>query len=851
LFQIDPKAWEPQRRGIEMTIDALARGKDVCLYSPTGGGKTFQAIELLRFVQSGGLGGCFYVNRTLLLSQTADRMSAAGLEYGIRAAGYDDCWHPSAPFQVCSIDTERSRVYGKGVWKLHDVGVGGLVVVDEAHIQKSETMWRVIQDYKAAGARIVLLTATPVGLSDWADELIISGKLSEYRACKALVPAVVKSIQQPDLSKVKRNATGEYVIDGKKRKIYTQSIVGDVLERWKKYNPDARPTMLYAPGKPESVWLTERFQAAGVSWCHVDATDAIVDGERHTLTRDLWQDILGRYKDGSIKGLSCRFKLREGIDVPSTYCCILATPIGSLASYIQTIGRVLRYSEETPDTVLVIDHGGNYLRHGSPNHDRDWQAWWTLPEHAISEMHVNQIRDGKTPEPIRCPICEGERAGGRKCPHCFAAGTLVLTSSGWKAIELIEAGESVLTHRNRWRTVNATHHRHGESYVVRGLGHPGLRTTADHAFWSEDGWQRADSVDRLASPAKVEPLPVPECPFPLTAGFFRFVGCWLGDGSCTIRQRTKRPSQRNAVVVLVSAKTDTEVERVTDTIADAGFKPKRHENRTEWQYPIYRVALCEWLTKHFGEYSHGKSIPPWCFGMNREWRESLLRGYMEADGYKTPRSELTANTVSKELALGVKLLAQSLGHGCRLYKADPGFGEIEGRSFRSRVRWIVVVGRKTPVKGRAITCDGDSFYGPVRAGDGAADCDLYDLSVDDDHSYVAEGIVVHNCGHEHEKSKRHVVMENGDLVERDGHLIPPRKVVHRNDTAELWAKMFWGYKNKKLKRSFAQMYGHFVHEHHYSPPRNLPFMPKEPQHWYKYPFQIEFDKLHSGRKESA
>jgi DNA repair protein RadD len=524
MFQIDPKAWEPQRRGIEMTIDALARGKDVCLYSPTGGGKTFQAIELLRFVQSGGLGGCFYVNRTLLLSQTADRMSAAGLEYGIRAAGYDDCWHPNAPFQVCSIDTERSRVYGKGIWKLHDVGVGGLVVVDEAHIQKSETMWRVIQDYKAAGARIVLLTATPVGLSDWADELIISGKLAEYRACKALVPAVVKSIQQPDLSKVKRNATGEYVIDGKKRKIYTQSIVGDVLDRWKKYNPDARPTMLYAPGKPESVWLTERFQAAGVSWCHVDATDAIVDGERHTLTRDLWQDILGRYKDGSIKGLSCRFKLREGIDVPSTYCCILATPIGSLASYIQTIGRVLRYSDETPDTVLVIDHGGNYLRHGSPNHDRDWQAWWTLPEHAISEMHVNQIRDGKTPEPIRCPICEGERAGGRKCPH---------------------------------------------------------------------------------------------------------------------------------------------------------------------------------------------------------------------------------------------------------------------------------------------------------------------------------------CGHEHEKSKRHVVMENGDLVERDGHLIPPRKVVHRNDTADLWAKMFWGYKNKKLKRSFAQMYGHFVHEHHYSPPRNLPFMPKEQEHWYKYPFQIEFDKLHSGRKESA
>ena len=402
-----------------MTISALEQGKRVCLYSPTGGGKTSQAIELFRWADYQGRGGCFYVNRKLLVGQTADRFTSAGLDFGVRAADFEDRYDPAASFQVCSADTERARVYGKNkFWELHDVGVGGLVVVDEAHIQKSETMWQICQDYQARGARIVLLTATPIGLSDWADELVVSGTMQEYRACKALVPAAVHSIQQPDLSKVKRNVSGEFVLDGRKKQIFTQSIVADVIGSWRKLNPDARPTLLYAPGVEESRWFCDQFRSIGVNFAQVDASDAIVDGVRAPLTRDLWLEIAERYRQGDIQGICSRMKLREGVDFPSTFHVILATPIGSLASYIQTCGRVLRYSPETPDKVLITDHGGNYHRHDSPNVDRDWHGYWDMPEHAVSEAHTNEIRDKKKPEPICCPKCKGERQGGMTCPHC-------------------------------------------------------------------------------------------------------------------------------------------------------------------------------------------------------------------------------------------------------------------------------------------------------------------------------------------------------------------------------------------------------------------------------------------------
>lgn len=414
-FDLSESLWTPQRRGLDETISLLESGKDVCLYAPTGGGKTTQAYELLRYCQYHGYSANFYVNRKLLIGQTAKRFRDGGLSVGVRAAEYDDEYDNEAQFQICSADTERSRVIKSKLW---DFSPAQLVIIDEAHIQKTETMKEIMAHYRSKGARIVGLTATPVGLSSWFDELVVSGRIREYHDCKALVPAYVYGISEPDMRRVKRNLTGEFVLDGKKTKVYVQSIVADVISSWKSLNPDARPTMLFAPGKDESVWFAEQFEKIGVRWCHVDATDAVLFGKRYKLNKKLWFEIQELYKSGAIKGLSSRFKLREGVDLPCTYHAILATPIGSLASYIQTVGRVLRYSPETPEKVIIQDHGGNYHRLGSPNQDRPWKDFWRIPEHAVSTSMHEGIRDGKEKEPIRCPKCGMERLSGINCPGC-------------------------------------------------------------------------------------------------------------------------------------------------------------------------------------------------------------------------------------------------------------------------------------------------------------------------------------------------------------------------------------------------------------------------------------------------
>lgn len=396
----------------------IQQGRNVCLQAPTGAGKTTMSFELLNFWKNHGFSGAFYVNRKALISQTSQRFKGDGLVHGVRAAEYEDMFYPDEPMQICSAPTEWARVYGETPsWRHHEADV---VVVDEAHMMKGEMMQRILEDHMGRGARVVLMSATPVGLSKVIPNLTLvkSGTLAAYRECGLLVPAVTRSPSQPDMRKVKRGATGEFVLDDTTRRQFVQHIVGDVIKHWKEWG-DGKPTMMYAPGKAESVWLAEQFNNAGIRTAHVDANEIIMDGKRTQKTRSRWDELLERYRNGEITCITSRFCTREGVDCPWTEHIVLATPIGSLSSYLQVAGRGLRASKATgKDVCQIQDHGGSYHRHGSVNADRPWDLLWQMSQGQASKFHEYEVRHKEREEPIRCPNCLSERTGGSKCPLC-------------------------------------------------------------------------------------------------------------------------------------------------------------------------------------------------------------------------------------------------------------------------------------------------------------------------------------------------------------------------------------------------------------------------------------------------
>lgn len=404
--------WPHQQRGLEQLFQAWETCSRVVLAAPTGSGKTRMMGEIASQAEDEGKRVVVYSNRKMLTEQTSGVFESFGLHHGIRASGHKP--RLLANLQISSIQTENARVFKQEKWELHEADI---VVVDEAHNNKSEVAQKILNAHAEQGAKIVGFTATPVGLAGLYEKLVQAAKNSELRKCGAHVPCYTYGPTDVDTSHIKKNAVGEYSEESLRKAIKVQTIFGRVYDNWRKLNPFARPAILFAPGVAESKWFVDLFRSKGVTAAHIDGEKIYYDGEEYDASPSAREDLLGMSEDGRIKIISNRFVLREGIDAPWLFHGIAATVFGALSSFLQAGGRLLR-SHESLDHVIWQCHGGSWWRHGSLNEDREWELGDTDKSIAKKIKEAREKGTGEHTEPIVCPKCHGLRLSGPKCPHC-------------------------------------------------------------------------------------------------------------------------------------------------------------------------------------------------------------------------------------------------------------------------------------------------------------------------------------------------------------------------------------------------------------------------------------------------
>lgn len=456
-----PDLWPHQARGLDETIALLESGvRRILLTAPTGSGKSRLMQELIAWAIEKGKNVVLYTNRNLLREQTSRVLSKWGVSHGVRAAGVSPDLDQAV--QLSSIQTESCRVFDrkkkkrrrdaegvvveeieedvKAVWEHHRAD---LVLCDEIHMCGGNNLRRLKELHERDGAQFVDVTATPLDINEAYDALVQAGNNTECRRVGALLLARHYAINEPDTARVRANPAGEYEIEpGRYRRIWIHSIVGSVIENYDRLNPDRLPTILFAPGVDESVWFAERFTEAGHRWAHIDGSKVWVDGEFHQ-GKDDRDAIIEDVRRGKIKGVSNRFVLREGIDMPELFMGILATVFGSLQSYLQSVGRVLRNHPSLPGYVVLQDHGGNWWRHGSANVDRRWEIGQESRIEAA--LRENRIRNKEEKLPMRCPACGALRDGGVSCHACgsrleMSRSRMVVQEDG----ELVERNDGIL-----------------------------------------------------------------------------------------------------------------------------------------------------------------------------------------------------------------------------------------------------------------------------------------------------------------------------------------------------------------------------------------------------------------------
>lgn len=408
--------WGHQTRAIEEATGAIDAGvRRIVLTSPCGGGKTVMMTELIGWANDRHWPTCLYTSRKLLHKQTAGVLEGEGIEFGMRASG-----QPVAllrDVQLCMTPTELSAVYKQKRRELHHAK---LVLIDELHMQGGAAMEQIIADHLADGAAVIGFTATPLDLLGTWDQLVVAGTNSELRECGAHVLCRHFCPDQPDLRHIKKYRVGEDLSDKDNAKaIMRPGIFGRVWDNWRTLNPDGKPTILFAPDVAGSLWFAEEFHKRGVRAAHIDAKTIWISGRAHPKTDELAQQVLAQSESGEVEILCNRFVLREGIDLPHIGHGIMATVFGSLTSYLQSGGRLIRAHPHL-DEVTCQDHGGNFVRHGSLNSNRNWQLGQS--SYKTTGLRMEQMRERPDMEPIICPKCFQARLSGAVCPKCGEFG---------------------------------------------------------------------------------------------------------------------------------------------------------------------------------------------------------------------------------------------------------------------------------------------------------------------------------------------------------------------------------------------------------------------------------------------
>lgn len=363
--------------------------KKVCLTLPTGSGKTIIGASMIKGAIERGKRCIFIVHRRELVKQSLKAFRSIGIDCGVVANGFDfvhgkDCY-------IASVSTlvRRLRVM-KGI---------ELVFFDEAHHCRARSWndcWNAFFDSYMVG-----LTATPrrldkKGLGNCFDSLVIgpsvqelidSGSLSDY---KYYAPSNV------DLSSIK-TLGGDYKKDELAELMDQDWITGSAIEHYKRFGQEKR-FIVFCVSIDYSKKLVNQFNAEGIHAYHVD-------GKSHMDERDRAID---DFRRGNIKVLSNVGLFGEGFDLPIMDGVIILRPTKSVALHLQMVGRCLRPVKGKTHAV-ILDHVGNYLRHGLPSDERNW---------SLSKSDKNEEGEG-VPNLKECKECfYTVKITEKICPEC-------------------------------------------------------------------------------------------------------------------------------------------------------------------------------------------------------------------------------------------------------------------------------------------------------------------------------------------------------------------------------------------------------------------------------------------------
>ena len=361
---------------------------------------------------------------------------------------------------------------------------------------------------------------------------------------------------------------------------------------------------------------------------------------------------------------------------------------------------------------------------------------------------------------------------------CFTGDMLVMTNDGLMKIKDITTNQLVMTHKNEFREViDSKYTGDKQIWEVSGMCFDKIDCTENHKFFArkmvrhyptnENG--KRYRVRGFENPRWVECCNLNKNDYlgiainqnsilPSWNGvdfnwsdgrktrhknelgvlidnhsFWWIIGRYLGDG--WIR------SQGGIIICC----TKDETEEILPHLKNCGFQYSISDERTVNKIHIPLKELEEFV-KPYGKGAANKRLPGYVFDMPTDYLEDLIIGYMSADGSYTQGLH-KVSSVSKELIYGFgQLVAKAYKIPYRIYHNNrKPIVFIEGRQCNQKEQWQLVWKDSTCKQDKAFYENGYIWF-PIRSITKTNRVEaVYDIEVDEYHSFTVNGCIVHNC----------------------------------------------------------------------------------------------------------
>ena len=372
---------------------------------------------------------------------------------------------------------------------------------------------------------------------------------------------------------------------------------------------------------------------------------------------------------------------------------------------------------------------------------------------------------------------------------CLGANTRILTNDGYKFIVDVKEGDMVLSHDNQYHKVNKLMYQGiQQTYKIVGSGFIDMYATGNHKFFvrekhykfkvdenkkacryrifNKPEWKTVDEFKDNCKKFYVGTAINQNSVVPIWKGvdvytgfqtkrtlcsldmydenLWYIIGRFLGDGWIIKQNKLGDLRYKYKGIGICCGK--TEYDDLKKKISSR-YRYTFSKNVTVYNLLFHNVELAAFCEQFYSSNhnAHTKRIPGFVYDLPVNLLKSLLDGYQDSDGCITGIYN-QFSSVSEELLYGIAHCIEKVYHKPTLiFKNNvPNKKIIDGRLVNQSPFYTLRYRCNESVHHTYFYEDGYIWY-PITKVEESVEQPVYDIEVDESHSFIANHCIVHNC----------------------------------------------------------------------------------------------------------